>query len=144
MARRSNGRFLIIDVINQQLKAVDVRKLLKQTAALDNISYGYVRQRLPQDPGQAGKAQAESFALMLAGYDFSIQLESGSKQTRAEPMAALWQQGFFDIMAGEWNESYLNQLESFPESKYKDMVDAGSSAFNEITLGMGFNIDNLL
>lgn len=144
MARRSNGRFLIIDVINQQLKAGDVRKLLKQTAALDNISYGYVRQRLPQDPGQAGKAQAESFALMLAGYDFSIQLESGSKQTRAEPMAALWQQGFFDIMAGEWNESYLNQLESFPESKYKDMVDAGSSAFNEITLGMGFNIDNLL
>lgn len=144
MARRSNGRFLIIDVINQQLKAGDVRKLLKQTAALDNITYGYVRQRLPQDPGQAGKAQAESFALMLAGYDFSIQLESGSKQTRAEPMAALWQQGFFDIMAGEWNESYLNQLESFPESKYKDMVDAGSSAFNEITLGMGFNIDNLL
>ena len=144
MARRSNGRFLIIDVINQQLKAGDVRKLLKQTAALDNISYGYVRQRLPQDPGQAGKAQAESFALMLAGYDFSIQLESGSKQTRAEPMAALWQQGFFDIMAGEWNESYLNQLKSFPESKYKDMVDAGSSAFNEITLGMGFNIDNLL
>ena len=144
MAYRSNGRFLIIDVINQQLKAGDVRKLLKQTTALDNITYGYVRQRLPQDPGQAGKAQAESFALMLAGFDFSIQLESGSKQTRAEPMAAIWQQGFFDIMAGEWNESYLNQLESFPESKFKDMVDAGSSAFNELTLGMNFNIDNLL
>ena len=146
MARRKNGRFLIVDVINQQLKAGDVRKLVKQTTVLDNEKYGHarIRERLPQDPGQAGKDQAESFAQMLAGYSFSIKLESGSKQTRAEPMAALWQQGFFDIMAGEWNESYLNQLESFPESDYKDMVDAGSSAFNEITLQMGFNLENLL
>ena len=47
-------------------------------------------------------------------------------------------------MEGEWNEEYFNQLESFPESKFKDMVDAGSSAFGEITLWMGFNIDGLL
>ena len=144
MARRKNGRFLIVDVINQQLKAGDVRKLLLTTAATDQAKYGNVRQRLPQDPGQAGKAQKESFQLMLAGYDVSIQLESGSKQTRAEPMAALWQQGFFDVMIGDWNEPYFNQLESFPESKFKDMVDASSSSFNEITLGMNFNLDNLL
>ena len=59
-------------------------------------------------------------------------------------MAAQWQQGMFDVVAGEWNEMYFNQLESFPESKFKDMVDAGSSAFNELTLGMNFNIENLL
>ena len=59
-------------------------------------------------------------------------------------MAAQWQNGFFDVMEGEWNEEYFNQLESFPESKYKDMVDAGSSAFGEITLYMGFNIYSLL
>ena len=29
---------------------------------------------------------------------------------------------------------YFDQLESFPESKYKDMVDAGSSAFAELEL----------
>jgi phage terminase large subunit-like protein len=27
---------------------------------------------------------------------------------------------------------FFNQYESFPESKFKDMVDAGSSSFNEI------------
>ena len=59
-------------------------------------------------------------------------------------MAAQWQLGLFDVVAGAWNEAYFNQLESFPESKFKDMVDAGSSAFNELTLGMAFNIDNLL
>lgn len=144
MAQRANGRFLVVDVINQQLKAGDVRKLVRTTAAADNAKYGYVRQRLPQDPGQAGKEQAESYIAMLAGYDVVTKTESGSKQTRAEPMAAQWQLGLFDVMVGVWNESYFNQLETFPESKFKDMVDASSSGFNELTLGMGFNIDNLL
>ena len=144
MARRSNGRFVVIDVINQQLKAGDVRKLIRTTAAVDNAKYGYVKQRLPKDPGQAGKEQAESYMIMMAGYDIVTVSESGSKQTRAEPMAAQWQAGLFDVVAGEWNEAYFNQLESFPESKFKDMVDASSSAFNELTLGTMFNIDNML
>ncbi len=144
MAKRANGRFLVVDVINQQLKAGDVRQLVRTTAAADNAKYGYVRQRLPKDPGQAGKEQAESYITMLAGYDVVTAAESGSKQTRAEPMAAQWQLGLFDVMTGAWNEEYFNQLESFPDSKFKDMVDASSSAFNELTLGMDFNIDNLL
>lgn len=144
MAKRANERFLVVDVINQQLKAGDVRKLVRTTAATDNAKYGYVRQRLPQDPGQAGKEQAQSYIAMLSGYDVVTKTESGSKQTRAEPMAAQWQLGLFDVMAGAWNESYFNQLESFPESKFKDMVDASSSAFNELTLGMNYNIDNLI
>ena len=147
IAKRACGRFLVVDVINQQLKAGDVRKLVLTTAQIDNAKYskfGGVRQRLPQDPGQAGKEQAQSYVNMLAGYDVIPRTESGSKESRAEPMAAQWQQGFFDVMEGEWNEEYFNQLESFPESKFKDMVDAGSSAFGEITLWMGFNIDGLL
>lgn len=144
MAKRANGRFLVVDVINQQLKAGDVRKIVRTTAAMDNAKYGYVRQRLPQDPGQAGKEQAQSYIAMLAGYDVVTKAESGSKQTRAEPMAAQWQLGLFDVMAGAWNEEYFNQLESFPESKFKDMVDASSSAFNELTLGLTFNIYNML
>ncbi len=147
IASRACGRFLVVDVINQQLKAGDVRKLVLTTAQIDNAKYkkfGGVRQRLPQDPGQAGKEQAQSYVNMLAGYDVIPRTESGSKESRAEPMAAQWQQGFFDVMEGEWNEEYFNQLESFPESKFKDMVDAGSSAFGELTLWMGFNIDGLL
>ena len=144
MGRRKNGRFVVLDVINQQLKAGDVRKLVLQTAQADQSKYGWVRQRLPQDPGQAGKEQAQSYRSMLAGYDVRIIGESGSKETRAEPMAAQWQHGMFDVVIAPWNEIYFNQLESFPESKWKDMVDAGSSAFNELTLGMSFNIDSLI
>lgn len=144
MGRRENGRFVIIDVINRQLKAGDVRSTVLVTAKMDHAKYAWCRQRLPQDPGQAGKDQKASYMEMLAGFDVHMIPESGDKATRAEPMAAQWQHGMFDLVAGEWNEAYLNQLESFPDSKWKDMVDASSSAFNEITLGMGFNIENLL
>ena len=144
MGRRKNGRFVILDVINQQLQAGDVRKLVLQTARMDREKYGWVRQRIPQDPGQAGKEQALSYISMLAGYDVKTVQETGGKTTRAEPMAAQWQAGNFDVVAAPWNEVYFNQLESFPDSKWKDMVDAGSSAFNELTLGMAFNINNLL
>lgn len=147
IAKRACGRFLVLDVVNRQLKAGEVRKLIMTTTKADNAKYRKyctVRQRLPQDPGQAGKEQAGSYIEMLAGYSVVTRPESGSKESRAEPMAAQWQQGFFDVMEGEWNEEYFNQLESFPESKFKDMVDAGSSAFGEITLYMKFNINSLL
>lgn len=147
IAKRACGRFLVLDVVNRQLKAGDVRKLVLTTAKADNAKYRKyctVRQRLPQDPGQAGKEQAGSYINMMAGYNVVTRPESGSKESRAEPMAAQWQQGFFDVMEGEWNEEYFNQLESFPESKFKDMVDAGSSAFGEITIYMKFNIRSLL
>ena len=99
---------------------------------MDKAKYKKVRVRLPQDPGQAGKDQAENFIKFLAGFSVTTERESGSKETRAEPFAAQWQHGNVDIVIGEWNEMYLQQLEAFPESKFKDMVDASSSAFNEL------------
>ena len=68
----------------------------------------------------------------MAGFDVCAIAESGSKEARAEPVAAQWQAGNFDVVIGDWNEEYFSQLESFPASRFKDMVDATSSAFTEI------------
>ena len=84
------------------------------------------------DPGQAGKEQSQSYLKMLAGFDVSTVRESGTKEARAEPFAAQWQAGNVFVVAGPWTEALLGQYESFPESKFKDMVDSGSNAFNEI------------
>ncbi len=43
--------------------------------------------------------------------------------------------GNVDVLAADWNEMYFNQMENFPQSKFKDMADASSSAFNEIEFG---------
>lgn len=144
MARLKNGRFTVLDVVNMRLSAGEVLTLIKNTAMSDNLAYGHVRVRIPQDPGQAGKSQAAYFIRELAGNDIVARQESGDKVARATPVAAQWQHGFFNIVQGEWNETYFSQLESFPDSKFKDMVDATSSAFDELVNYMSFDITNLI
>ena len=132
MGKRSDGSYVVIDVVNVRQSASDVRATIRHTAEADNARYGNVRVRLPQDPGQAGKDQAESFIKLLSGFSVTAVPVSGSKEARAEPTASQWQAGNFDIVVGDWNEAYFSQLESFPASKFKDMVDATNDAFAEL------------
>lgn len=142
IGKRKNGRYVIADVINKRLEAGEVRKLIKMTAAIDRKDYKRVRIRLPKDPGQAGKEQAQSYIKFLSGYNVCAIAETGSKEARAEPVAAQWQAGNFDVVIGDWNEEYFSQLESFPASKFKDMVDATSAGFNEVEVA--FDITGLI
>lgn len=141
IGKRKNGRYIVADVINQRSDSAEVRELIKMTCAADRAKYGRVTTRLPQDPGQAGKAQAISFLKFLAGFIVKILQESGDKVTRAEPFSAQWlglegmDKGNVDVLIADWNEMYFNQLENFPQSKFKDMVDASSSAFSEVESG---------
>lgn len=144
IGKRKNGRYIVADVVNKQMSASDVRKTIKLTAQTDRALYKRVRIRLPQDPGQAGKEQAQSYIKFLSGFDVTAVLESGSKESRAEPMAAQWQAGNFDIVIGDWNEAFLTQLENFPDGKFKDMVDAAANGFAEIEIKSAFNVGNLI
>ena len=139
IGKRREGRYVIADVINKRLSASEVRVLVKMTCQADRKKYGRVIERLPQDPGQAGKEQAQSYVKLLAGFLVKVKPESGSKESRAEPMAAQWQAGNVDVLEADWNETYFNELESFPQSKFKDMVDAGSTAFIEIEQGATYS-----
>lgn len=143
MGKRKCGRYVIVNVINVREKAADIRKLVRNVALIDRKNFKNVCIRLPQDPGQAGKAQAESYVKYLSGFTVKAVRETGSKTARAEPMAAQWQARNFDVLIAEWNDTYFSQLESFPESQFKDMVDAGSSAFAELE-SKSFNLSGLL
>ena len=92
MAKLTSGRYAILDVIRVRVRANKVRELVKRTAENDGKA---VRVGISQDPGQAGKEQATSYAAMLAGYTVVIVNESGAgnKVTKAEPLAAQWQVG---------------------------------------------------
>lgn len=132
IGKRKNGKYVIADVINRRLKAAGVRDLIRNTAIADKAAHKRVKVRLPVDPGQAGKAQAESFIKFLAGFSVVTERESGSKESRAEPLAAQWQAGNVEILIADWNETYLGQMEAFPEAKFKDMVDASANGFSEL------------
>ncbi len=144
MGLRKGGTVVVLHVINQRIKAGDVEKLVYNTAVSDRAKYGFQYVvRIPQDPGQAGKVLAAYYVKLLTGFNIKTVPVSGSKELRATPFATQWQQGNVEVLIGEWNDMYFSQLESFPESKHDDMVDASSDSFTELT-GDGFDIDNLL
>jgi len=127
MALLKNGRYVVMHVAHERKRAHEVRMLIKNLASTDGIS---CRIGLCQDPGQAGKDQAESYASFLAGYITDIERASGDKEVRADPFAAQWQAGNVDLLAGSWNEVYLSELEAFGTgTAHDDQVDASSEAF---------------
>lgn len=134
MGKRKNGKFVVLDVINQRIKAGEVEKLMYNTAVADRAKYGRMyRIRLPIDPGAAGKIVADAYVKMLAGFVVKAERVTGSKVSRATPFAAQWQNGNVDVLAAPWNEMYFSQLEFFPDTTHDDMVDASSDSFNELS-----------
>lgn len=130
IGKAGDGRFYIKDARRIQGSANDVERLLVNTASQDGLD---VRGSIPQDPGQAGKAQSQYLIKQLAGYAYTATPESGDKETRAMPLAAQAEAGNVSIVRGEWNEAFLAELETFPMGKWKDQVDAATRAFSELT-----------
>jgi len=120
---------IIAGVRRERVGPEGVRKLIEDTAGIDGDD---VPISIPQDPGQAGKAQARDFIVRLAGYRVRIEPQTGSKETRAEPFAAQVEAGNVDIVTGLWNRDFIEELRHFPRGVYKDQVDAASSAFNAV------------
>lgn len=87
----------------------DVRQLILNTARSNTALYGRVTVCLPQDTGQAGKDQAQSFVRMLLGFSVSVALESGDKVTRAEPFSSQWLAENIDVLEAEWNDDYFRR-----------------------------------
>jgi len=146
LARLEDGRYIVLDVVHARLIASDVRSKVKTTAETDKTEHPGVRIRLPQDPGQAGKEQAQSYVKHLAGHTVKTQRVSGDKITRAEPFSSQWQAGNVLVLVRPWNEAYLTELESFPAGAHDDLVDASSDAFSEVALGIEdihFDIDGV-
>lgn len=122
----SSGRFYVGHVVTTQDEGLAVRTLIKTTADIDGPT---VEISLPQDPGQAGKVQAQDLVAMLAGFIVHAQPETGDKETRAKPFAAQCEAGNVFLVEAGWNEGYLDEICMFPSGNFKDQVDASSGAF---------------
>ena len=65
MGLRADGRYVIADAQHERLAAAEVRRLVLRVAGQDGRD---CRISVPEDPGQAGKEQAQTYVAMLAGY----------------------------------------------------------------------------
>jgi len=132
MGKLPDGRFVVADIVRIQKGPDGVQIALSNTASRDG---SWTKIRLPQDPGQAGKAQAATLTRLLAGYSVKCLTVSGEKTTRAEGFAAQVNVGNVLMVRASWNDDFIEELRMFPNGPHDDQVDAGSDAFNELTNG---------
>jgi predicted phage terminase large subunit-like protein len=103
-----------------------VEAAIHQTAERDGAA---VIIALPQDPGQAGQAQAAYLTRKLAGFVVRSSPETGAKLTRAGPVAAQIEASNLSLVRAPWNRAFLEELRDFPHGGKDDQVDALSRAF---------------
>jgi predicted phage terminase large subunit-like protein len=131
VSRDPQGTFYVEHVARDRWTPADVERIVRQYAQMDTTATAI---RLPQDPGQAGKAQAQTLVRMLAGYDVKATPVTGSKEVRATPAAAQAEAQNVKIVAGPWNEAFLDELCTFPSGAHDDQVDAFADALNALAL----------
>jgi len=129
LGKMPNGRYLIVDIVRIQGAPHEVEAILMNTSARDGRQ---VKIRLPQDPGQAGKAQIANFSKLLAGYQIKALSITGDKITRAEPLAAQVNVGNVSMLKDDsWNDPLISEMRLFPNGANDDQIDALSDAFSE-------------
>jgi len=147
MCRDASGRFIIESIVRGQWSAKERRDIMKRTAAVDAEKYNNeVVIYVEQEPGSGGKEQMDQNVTWLAGYPVyrdkvagsgkrkvqGVMLPNQAKVVRAQPLSAMAENENIYLVRGKWNERFLGELSSFPESRHDDQVDAASGAFNKL------------
>jgi phage terminase large subunit-like protein len=143
MGLDASGRYWILDVILLQGSPDEVDAQIDAAAQRDGRE---VTVRLAQDPGSAGKRDAQTIGRRLSGYPVVVVAVTGSKESRARPFAS--QVNLSNVSAvrcerrvtsgpyaGQTTlDAALTMLANFPLSgSKKDAVDAAADAFDALS-----------
>ncbi len=139
MCRDRAGIFWVTDVVREQFSAGKRNALMLRTAEADKARYKNVAVWIEQEPGSAGVESADTSIRQLAGFIVKPDRVTGDKVTRAMPFAAQAEAGNVRVLRSHWTPAWLDEIGSFPDSKYKDQVDASAGAFAKLAemRGMG-------
>ncbi|HKM64192.1 MAG TPA: phage terminase large subunit [Acidisphaera sp.] len=126
-----SGRIVVLDVVRFRGSPLTVEETLLKIADADgrDIVIG-----LAQDPGSAGKAYVAMLTARLFKYQVVTSPETGSKQQRANLVAAQIEAGNLAIVRGHWNAAFTDELKAFPHGVKDDQVDALSRAYAMMTV----------
>lgn len=132
LGRMPDGRYIVADMVRIRCGPDDRDEAIKNTAIRDGRG---VRISLPQDPGQAGKTQAQYLVRELAGYAVAASLESGDKLMRALPLISQINAGNVLMLRGSWNDDLLSEMRTFPVGAHDDQIDGLSRGFSVLFTG---------
>jgi predicted phage terminase large subunit-like protein len=131
MARLRNGRIIVLDVKRGRWGTAKRESIIESTAIADGATcYVYVE----QEPGSGGKESAEGTIkrLVKQGVTCYADRPSGDKALRADPYSVRVNFGEVDLLYAPWNADYIDEMKHFPNSTYKDQIDASSGGHAKV------------
>lgn len=125
-------KILILNRNYAQYGADTVDGMIRDAADHDGKNVTVV---LEQEPGSAGKRLLAQQVKALHGHRLHWYTSGRSKLARAVPVARAAAQGRVYYVPGDWNESFLTEIESFTGTSnddHDDQVDALSLGFTHL------------
>lgn len=126
---KHESTYFVENVVRGQWSAYERERRIRATAESDSQG---TEIWFEQEPGSGGKDSAGASIANLAGFIAKAETSTGDKITRAEPFAAQCEGGNVKLVRAPWNQTYLDELSSFPYAAHDDQVDASSGAFNKL------------
>lgn len=118
------GLIVVTDAVRTRDNPGEVEQLFINTVRADGRE---VWQRIPQDPGQAGKSQAQHLVThpKLSAHTVIAKRVTGDKTTRFGPASARAYQRKIAFVRAPWNDWLFAGLEAFPSpTAHDDEADA--------------------
>jgi phage terminase large subunit-like protein len=139
MSRTRSGVYTVEHVHRVRLTTGARDKLILNTAKQDGR---HVQVRIEQEPGGSGKDTIFNLKKLLDGFDVQGRLSSGSKVERGGGFATAAEDGRVNIVSADWNQDYLDELESVP-GPFMDQWDATVLAYRYLSRSAGVAIGDL-
>lgn len=131
ISKTKDGRYTIEHAHRMRERFNTVEEWMFSLNEIEPLDVTWV---IPVDPGQAGLAYASSLCKQLAEKGRHCVLHpvgNKSKLIRFRPLASVAQSGAVDVVIGEWNDWFFDELEAFrgDGKTHDDGLDAAVSAF---------------
>ena len=133
ISKTALGMYVVEHIVRFRKNPPETETLMRHTAEVDGKSVHIYEE---QEPGSSGKTViSNNLRFLFPGFTYKGVPNNKSKYARAVPFANMADAGNVYIVKGEWNETFFDELELFPDGEHDDQVDAASGAFNEVALG---------
>jgi predicted phage terminase large subunit-like protein len=135
--RKVAGVYYVIDVVEEQVGPAEVDRIFENTCRQDAEAAKKTgtkyRVAWEEEGGSSGKRETWRMVKMLDGLVSGGVRPDGDKLTRAKPFAVQAKAGNVKVLRGPWNERYLVHLHNQPDIKARDLMDASSGAYVELS-----------
>jgi predicted phage terminase large subunit-like protein len=127
MLKDKNNICYIENIERKRETPLVIESTVRQRAQLDGIETTIY---MEQEPGSGGVNNIDHYRRdILAGYNFKADKVSVNKEERAKPFSSYAEAGNVYLVNGPWVKKFLDEIEMFPDGKFKDQVDSASGAF---------------